>query len=110
MRITSNSPGLRRLSQRIVNLASDGVTTNFSRIFELFLMVLAIFVLIGNRKTIISINSFNSLLPRLSVNTHVCYLSLQMPDEPFFLSIKPLANLRFVVKVLKNPCTLLAMK
>ena len=28
VRITSNSSGLRRLSQRIVNLASDGVTTN----------------------------------------------------------------------------------
>ena len=28
VRITSNSSGLRRLSQRIVNIASDGVTTN----------------------------------------------------------------------------------
>ena len=28
VRITSNSSGLRRLSQRIVNLASDGVITN----------------------------------------------------------------------------------
>ena len=25
---------------------------------------------------------FNSLLPRLSVNTHVCYFSLQMSDDP----------------------------
>lgn len=28
VRITSNTSGLRRLSQRIVNIASDGVTTN----------------------------------------------------------------------------------
>ena len=28
VRISSNSSGLRRLSQRIVNIASDGVTTN----------------------------------------------------------------------------------
>ena len=45
-------------------------------------------------------------MPQFSQITQACYRYI----PTFFLSIKPLANLRFVVKVLKNPCTLLAMK
>ena len=41
-----------------------------------------------------------------SVITQACYRYI----PTFIISIKPLANLRFVVKVLKNPCTLLGMK
>ena len=38
------------------------------------------------------VNSFNSLLPRLSVNTHVRYFSLQMSDDPFFDRTNPEAG------------------
>ena len=88
-------------SQRIVFLPQTA-QQRISRIFEFFQIALAKFVQIGNRKTIISIRlitslrsvglrrvSGNSLLPRLSVITHACHLSLQMPDEPYLSMLTP---------------------
>ena len=96
MRTTSNSFGLRRrprliefLSPRMVFLlASDGVTTNFSN-FRIFPNCVSqnSFKLVIVKRLYQFVNSFNSLLPRLSVNTNVCPLSLQMSDEPKITSM-----------------------